>query len=133
MSEKINWTLSVQVVGGPKISVSQTMEVEAYDKIDVTVPGGDDTTPGTATVEVQPGGASQVKFLLITSSLYDAKLTYKVNGGTEAVKLDALQLLMGSGAVGLLETTPQQLAFTNKAGLFAPASIQILVGRKATT
>ena len=33
MSEKINWTLNVQVVGGPKMSASQTVTVDAYDKI----------------------------------------------------------------------------------------------------
>ena len=29
MSEKINWTLSVRVVGGPKISESQALIVQA--------------------------------------------------------------------------------------------------------
>lgn len=32
MSEKIEWTLNVQVVERPKISESQTMTVDAYDK-----------------------------------------------------------------------------------------------------
>jgi hypothetical protein len=109
MSEKINWTLNVQVVGGPKISASQTLIVDAYDKIDVVIPGGDSTTPGTATVEVQPGGSGQVQFLLITSSLYDANLTYSVDGGS-AIQLDAPQLLMGNGAIGLLGSTQNQFA-----------------------
>lgn len=132
MPEKIVWTLNVQVVGGPKVSESQTIEVEAYDIIKVLVPGGDNATPGTATVEVQPGGSGQVKFLMITSNVYDANLTYKVDGGTE-IKLDALQLLVGNGAVGLLGSTQNQFAFSNKAGVNKPASIEILVGRKATT
>lgn len=88
MAEKISWTLNVQVVGGPKISASKTMTVDAYDKIEVVIPGGDDTTPGAATVEVQPGGSGQVQFMLITSSVYDAKLTYSVDGGSP-IKLDA--------------------------------------------
>ena len=33
MTEKINWTLNVQVVGGPKILASDTIDVDAYDKI----------------------------------------------------------------------------------------------------
>ncbi|MGH8071777.1 MAG: hypothetical protein ACRERE_42390 [Candidatus Entotheonellia bacterium] len=49
--------------------------------IKVLVPGGDDQTLGMATVEVQPGSAGQVKFLMITSSLYDVNLTYSVDGG----------------------------------------------------
>jgi len=132
MSEKINWTLNVQVVGGPKISASKTMTVDAYDKIEVIIPGGDDATPGAATVEVQPGGSDQVQFMLITSSVYDAKLTYSVDGGS-SIKLDAPHLLMGSGAVGLLGSTQQQFAFSNSAGTDKEASIEILVGRKATT
>jgi hypothetical protein len=132
MPEMISWTLNVQVVGGPKLSASRTIEVEAYDMIKVVVPGGDNTTPGTATVDVQPGGTDQVKFLMISSSVYDAKLTYKVDGGQD-VKLDAFQLLMGNGAVDLLGTTQKQFAFSNKAGVDKTASIEILVGRKATT
>lgn len=131
MAEKINWTLNVQVVGGPKVSDSKTVEVEAYDLIEVEVPAGDNTTPGTSTVEVQPGGSGQVKFLMITSSVYDANLTYAVDVGS-AIKLDALQMLIGEGAVGLLGSTQKLFAFTNKAGLDKPASIKILVGRKAT-
>lgn len=29
MPEKISWTINVQVIGGPKLSASQTREVEA--------------------------------------------------------------------------------------------------------
>jgi hypothetical protein len=137
MPEKITWTLNVQVVGGPRLSASQTIEVEAYDMIEVKVPGMQNATPRTAMVEVQPGGSNQVKFLMITSSIYDANLTYKVDGGSEIIKLDALQLLMGVGALGLLGATANIFTFTNEVGKdnTAPiqdASIQILVGRKAT-
>jgi hypothetical protein len=44
--------------------------------------------------------------------------------------LDAQQLLMGDGAVGLLGDPPESLSFTN--GLGEAASIEILVGRKVT-
>lgn len=140
MPEKINWTLDVQVTGGPKISASRSLSVEAYDKIEVAIPAATAaTTPGTATVQVQPGGVGQVQFLLITSSVYNAQLTYKVNQDTnDPIALDELQLLMGGGAIGLLDEAPQSLIFSN--GIWdttseqgQSASVQILVGRDATS
>ncbi|UCE17782.1 MAG: hypothetical protein JSV84_12985 [Gemmatimonadota bacterium] len=129
MSETINWTLNVQVVGGPKISTSQTITVDAYDKIEVVIPQDAENED----IEIQPGGPGQVQFLLIRSDQYDDNLTYKVNVDTATpIKLDAQQLLMGDGAVGLLsEEAPGKLLFSNAMG--ADASIEILVGRKATT
>lgn len=132
MSEKINWTLNVQVVGGPKMSASQTVTVDAYDKIQVTVGVG---AQESKTVEVQPGPAGRVQFLLISSDQYGDngdKLTYKVNDAVNPpIKLDAPQLLIGDGAVGLLGAAPgagpATLHFAN--GLDKPVNIEILVGR----
>lgn len=39
MPEKITWSLSVQVAGGPRIMDSKTVEVDAYDKIRGSYPG----------------------------------------------------------------------------------------------
>lgn len=124
---KINWVLNVQVIGGPKVSASETITVDAYDKIEVIIPAGEDKK-----VEVQPGGSGQVQFLLISSNQYGDALTYKVNEDTaDEIKLNALQLLIGDGAVGLLGAAPEKLLFSN--GMDSETSIQILVGRKATT
>jgi hypothetical protein len=134
MSKNIRWSLNVQVASGPNISMSQIVEVEAYDNIDVVVPGASVNPPaaGTKTVEVQPGGSGQVSFLLITSNMYDSKLTYKVvDDGDSEIKLDAPLLLVESGAVGLLGTKNNTFVFTNK--IAKDVSINILVGRKATT
>ena len=96
----------------------------------VPVPSREDQCPGKATIEVQPGGSGQVKFLMITSGIYDPKLTYHVDGDIP-IQPDAPQLLAGNGAVGLVGPTQRQFVFTNGTG--KPASIEILVGRKATT
>jgi hypothetical protein len=131
VSEQIHWTLNVQIVGGPKLSASRTETVDAYDKITVDVPAKTGDDPGQATVEVQPGGAGQVRFLLIQSSVYadaDEGLTYSVGG--DPILLDNLQILTGAGAVGLLGAAPQTVTFSN--ALAQVASIQILVGRNVT-
>lgn len=130
----INWALNLQVVDGPKLVVSRSKTVEAYDKVEVTIEGGSTNK----IVEVQPGIASSLNFLLITSSIYDPKLTYIVNDGTKdsptAIKLDEPHLYLGVGAISVLGLAPKILKFTN--GLTATdankAVIQILVGRDAT-
>ena len=131
MSEQIHWTLNVQVTGGPKIAAAQTETLEAYDKITIDVPQAQDTdTPGQATVEVQPGNEGQVQFLLVKSSVYDESLTYQVNGTGDPIALNALLILIGTGAIGLLGAAPQTLSFSNR--LERVVSIEILVGRRAT-
>ena len=126
MTESINWSLNVQVSGGPKMMASDTKEIEAYDKIEVTIEA--ETTDKQ--VEIQPGGGGRVQFLLIKSDTYSEDLTYKVNDLTKIIKLDALQVFIGNGAVELLTQSPENLVFTND--LTTPVSIEILVGRMAT-
>lgn len=127
MTESINWSLNAQIVGGPKIMASDTEEIEAYDKIEVTIENG----AIDKVVEIQPGGADKVQFLVIKSEKYSDDLTYKVNSLTDIIKLDALHVFIGTGAVGLLKETPKKLSFTN--GLIDPVSVEILVGRMATS
>jgi hypothetical protein len=127
---KIDWTVSFQVGGGPKVSEPGSLTCDAYDKIEVVVK---DKTTDKA-VDVQPSTASgRVQLLLVKSDKYGDKLTYKVSeAATQTIKLDALQFFMGEGAVGLLGATPpQKLLFSNQLG--SDASVEILVGRKATT
>lgn len=130
MPGKIDWSFNVVVAGGPKFSASRSVEVDAYDKVDATIPKKDGSTAGTATVSVQPSGAGKVQILLITSSVYDDKLTYKVDGGTD-IKLDQPQVLVGDGAVALLNQTQKEFVFKNELEPAADASIQIFVGRNA--
>jgi hypothetical protein len=134
MAQAINWTLDVKIVGGPSASATSSLNVGAYDKVDAVIPGGPVATPGTASIDVQPGGAGKVKFLLISSDKYSDKLTYDVHGtgGAAGVKLDSQQLLIGEGAIGLLGIAPKTLDFSNKMGTGNDATISILVGRDAT-
>jgi len=129
MSEKVYCTLNVQVGGGPKISASSMMEVDAYDKIEVTIEDG----ATSKEVQVQPSGTG-VKFLLISSDQCGKDLRYEVNDGassTSPISLDApVHLFVGGGAVAALGKSPVKLLFTNASG--KAALVQILVGRDAT-
>ncbi len=77
---KITWNLNIQIAGGPTIAKAGTQQVEAYDKIDVVIPGaaGQNTD---VEVQILPAG-TEVQFLLLLHSESDDtkdKLTYTVN------------------------------------------------------
>lgn len=130
MPGKIDWTVSVTVAGGPKVSLARSLDVDAYDKVDVTIPkAGGPAGSNVVKVSVQPSAAGKVQFLLITSSVYDDKLTYKVDGGAAEIKLDEPQLLGGDGLVALLGNTQNEFEFKNEVDPPKDAAVQILVGR----
>lgn len=121
--------LRVEVAGASTSSATHTIEAEAYDRIEVVVPAGDDRT-----VQVQPGGAGQVSLLLVTAAEYPNDgagtnlLVYTVDGGS-SIDLDAPLLLVGAAAVGLLGDV-NTIVFTNNHT--ADLEVSILVGRDAT-
>ena len=118
---------NIMVPNGPKFALNQTLEVEAYDKIDVTVPAS--TTD--LEVELQPGAAGQVQFIAIVSDSYSEDLSFKINAATDVRTLDQPQLLMGKGAVSMFDAAPETLLFSN-AATDVDAKVQILLGRDAT-
>lgn len=125
MATTVKTIVRVEVPGVGTVSDTHAVEqVEAIDKIEVQVPEG-----GSAAVEVQPGGAGQVKLLLLTTDAYGQQLSYTVDGGVADVALDAPVLVVGA-AVGLLGAAPQKITFSNAAA--AAATVRILVGRDAT-
>ena len=127
MSEKIKYSLSVQVVGGVSLPITGEVTPEAYGKIQVAV------TAGASDMEVnlQPGGANLAEFLLIKSTSYGSALTYKVNdAAATAIALDGPHVFIGKGAVGILDSAPTKLFFSN--GLAQDVTVDILIGRDAT-
>jgi|SRR3954447_15462212 hypothetical protein len=123
MPEKLNWSYATQVVGGPTLAASGSLDVEAYLKLTVTVPAG-----GSLDVEVLPGGGGSVQLLVINPAVPSADLTYTV--GADEVALDGPHVLIGVGAVGLLAATVGTLTFDNAGA--EDAEISILAGRDAT-
>ncbi|KAF5414488.1 MAG: hypothetical protein C5S48_08820 [Candidatus Methanogaster sp.] len=133
MSEYIILKINIEIPNGPKIPLNRTITVEAYDKIDITVPSG----ASDQSVELQPSeSAGQVKFLLVASDWYGGALSYKVNSDTgTSFELDEPHILTGEGATAMLDPAPMQLFFTNTtSGEDAEdANVQTLVGRNATS
>lgn len=127
MVQSLQWSLTVQIPGGPNVSTSQAIDIEAYDSIKF----GIESNVTDMEIELQPGGAGQVKALVITSDHYGNDLNYKVNAvGNSEIVIDQPQVLMGEGAVGLLDPAPASLFFSN--GPTENVAIEILVGRDAT-
>ena len=126
------------IPNGPQLGFQQTLDVDAYDKIDVTV-SPDSTTPtNPLAVQLQPGTAGQVKLVAIVSDWYGDNLTYRINQSSAPPqrKLDQPHLLTGAGAVSFFydpahSADPPSELFFNNAGS-NPAFVQILIGRDAT-
>jgi len=125
MGTKIKSTMQVEVTGAATIARTHALEVEAYDKIEITVPAG----AGGVDVDVQPGGAGQVQLLLITASDYGAGVEYEVDASGDAVALDSPQMFVGAGSVGLLGAV-QTISFTNPDA--SDVDVMVIVGRDAT-
>lgn len=129
MGETITWNHLVQIGSAVQVNTSQSVAVDAYDVVEV------DLADGSVDVEVQVQPASAVglvKFLAITSTAYDAALTYAVNdvAGTPRM-LDGPQVFSSPGAIELLDASPPtSLFFSNGSG--ADMTVKILAGRDAT-
>jgi hypothetical protein len=134
MPTKISWKLNVEIPSGPSIIITNTVQADAYDRIEVTVPHSTDPSPTPTTVDVQPGVAGKIKLLLIRSSQYGDNLKYKVHDPStpERVLNDAV-FLTGAGNLDLLEDPAaplNKLLVTNTTG--QDVVLEIIVGRSAT-
>lgn len=125
MPETITWTIYLDVTDGPKLPLANSLEVDAYDKLEIPLDAG----AADIDVQVQPGGAGQVRLLVVNPAPADPDITCSADAGATTITLDAPLVLIGSGAVGLLANPPQTLRFAN--GTANPATVEILVGRDA--
>jgi len=132
----VNVTLAIQAQGGPQMSVSRPLEVQAYDRVAVTVdPGG--AGASEVAVDIQPSGADRVSILAIQSSLYGKEIVYRLSDGTtdsDPVQLDQPQVFVGN-AVALFGVAPRTLKVKNTfpaADATKKAQIEVFVGRRAT-
>lgn len=128
---KLNFNVTAQVVDGPKITVGASgWEVEAYDRIDSTIPptaAGEDGTSVQIAPGITPGA---VNLLVVYADRYTPALTYKTTGAGSAVTLDRPLVLWGANAVKLLDSNLEAVTFTNPDN--NPNAVHILVARDAT-
>jgi hypothetical protein len=128
--EKIAYSVTVQVASGPSIPISGVLNVDAYEKISVTVPAKQQGVDGEIEVAVSPGDLAHTKLLLITASSDDGSLQFKSSAANAPdVPIRGPLTLIGETACSLLGTSPDKLTFTNSAP--TEAKVNILVGREA--
>ena len=99
----------------------------AYDVASATIAAG----ASNIDVMVQPSStAGDVLLVVVSSDTYDPGLTYKIDGSAAAHALDAPHVMLGAGAVGLMNggAPPQKLTFSST--LAKDANIQVVAGRK---
>jgi hypothetical protein len=131
MNEKIAVTVKIDIQNGPNISLNRIVEVDAYEKINVSIKNED----VDKVVDLWPSdNEGEVVLLAIISNWYGDTITYKVNDVADVYKLDQPHLLIGNSSVNMLDPKPKQLKFSyskptpdNK---LDSVQIQILIGLK---
>lgn len=124
----INWQFQATIPGGPAMSISQpAVNVDAYDVVTATIP----KSTSKMDLAIQPSsGSGKVVLLILSSSQYDAGISYTVDALTDNHVLDGPLTLVGTGAIGMLNSaaSPQHLIFSNT--LTKDINVQVVVGRK---
>ncbi len=133
-------TFKVDTSGLGATTVMRAVQVQAFDRVEVTVPAASDpddpATAGTVTAQVQPGEAGQARLVFFTASAYpvgaddapQVSFTVDVGGTDVELPLDGPFLLVGA-AIGDLVGAVQEIDFSNASG--ADVEVQVLVGREA--
>jgi hypothetical protein len=121
----VNWQFQAAIPGGPSLLLNQPgIPIGAYDVASVDLAAG----ASGINVPIQPSSsANDVVFLVVSSDAYDAGTSYTVDALPATHALDGPHVLLGSGAVGFLNSSapPQKLVFSTT----KKASVQVTVGR----
>lgn len=82
----INWQFQANIAGGPVLILNQpAIPLDAYDVATLTIKKG----ASKVAVPIQPSAtAGDVVFLIVSSSIYDAGVTYTVDALPEVHALD---------------------------------------------
>ena len=123
----VNWQFQGAIPGGPSALLNQPgIPIAAYDVAAVDIAAG-----ASADVSIQPSStANDVVFLVVSSDMYNPAIKYTVDALAVKYMLDGPHVLLGSGAVGFLNSSapPQKLSFDN--GSAKKATVHVMVGRK---
>jgi hypothetical protein len=125
MPETVSWSYNVRAVSGPALANSGTLDVDAYQKLNVPVTAG-----ATQDVTVAPGTWADVLSLVITASSLNGDVQIMPDGAAAAFPLDGPLLLFGGGAVSLLGTGDATVSIANTGA--TDVTVDIFVTRDAT-
>lgn len=125
MPHTIRVRLAVTVDRGPQVATTRTLDLDAYDTVDVTVPND-----GAAhEVEVQPDDGNRLRLMLVSATRYEPALTWEADGSGTERQLDQPLLVAGESVASLLGGPGNTIAFTNDGD--DEVAVHILVGRDA--
>jgi hypothetical protein len=107
----VNWQFQAAIPGGPSVLLNQPgIPIAAYDVAAVDIAAG-----ASADVPIQPSStANDVVFLVVSSDAYDAGTSYTVDALPAAHALDEPHVLLGSGAVGFLNSRAPRRSWSSK-------------------
>lgn len=125
MAESVTWMYSARALRGPSLGSSGTLEVDAYQKINLSLPAGGPAQQ----VLVGPGTWADVSALVISASALDGGVEVTPDGGA-AFALDGPLVLIGAGAVSLLGAGNATVDLQNNGP--DDVEVDILVARDAT-
>lgn len=116
-TKNVNWSITAEVTGAGTITAAaDAMLVEAIDHIFITIKHGIQTIDQLA--EIQPSDATNIRLLVIKSSLYSKELSFKVSGDGGVTKSDKIVLdapqVFTSGNIALFKQEPKSLYFSYK-------------------
>ena len=127
MATTVKWSMNIAAVGGPQLSPSGTLEVEAYEIINIKV----EKEAENLQVDLNPTGA-ELAILAITADRYDEPLTYDTSSGPNpAYTLNNPHLMFGEASLITFSSGTVSLFFTNPSTT-KDKNLTIFVGRDAT-
>ena len=125
MPQTVTYSGSAVASTGASISFSRSLPAEGVNVISVAL-------AKTETKTVSLGASEKELLLLAVKPTPPADLlTFKIDGGGSALKLDQPFILGGSAAIAMLGATISKLVITN--GTADAATVEIFVARDPTT
>lgn len=124
MPSIVNWSVEVDVGGGPSVSAASSFLAEAYAVVEITADGGNSVTEA-----FQAAPVGELEFIFITATRYaDADLEFVLGG--ETVALDQPQLYSGAGMLSRFAADVSDITVNND--LADSVTVSVLVGRAAS-
>ncbi len=123
MAEKLTYTGSATVTGGPSLSFSRPLDVTGYDKLNLVIDAG---KTAVANLGIDPT-KTILRLLAMRSTAYDASLTFELDSakGTTRPFTDPV-IIAGTGAIAILGAVTT-ITFVN--GSKTSVTIDVLVAQ----